>query len=797
MNTSDIPTIFLAFANDRNDKTRYLRQLDQEARHLRSVLEAGSNSLARLIVRQDATIDEILNVFQQSDNRGKINIFHFAGHANGFQILLESSKGEAVAADASGLASFLAHQDGLSLVFLNGCSTQQQVQGLLDAGIPMVIATSQAIDDTLATQFAHSFYSLLLEGADIRTAFDGATTKLTGQNATGLQSSFRTLRTEPEGEHRILLPWGLHVRDGSEQSGKWNLPEASGKPLTGLPPLPPNPLPDSPFRHLNWFTAAHAAVYFGRGLEIRRLFNLVTSSAAAPVVLLYGQSGVGKSSLLDAGLLPRLDQVHTTLYLRRQDQSLLDTLRTGVEISEPATEIGEAWRSIERNTGRPLSIILDQVEQAFTDRAELFPGELADFWRELRQIFTSPTAQPLGKLILGFRKEWLSPVEERLKEELVPYDTFFLEPLGRRGIVEAVCGTADTRSLRDFYGLSVEEGLPEVIADDLLEDSDSAVAPTLQILLTKLWEQGTSTDEGGVSFTHNLYQELRRQGLLLSDFVNQQLRVLADRLPEASASGLVLDFLDFHITPTVTSKRCSESELRQAYRHQLDTVTLLMHECQELYLLTRSDGDRGGSEPFTHLAHDALAVCIRALYDESDRPGQRAHRLLTTHLRTAQNQRNLLIGPKILRLVEQGRDGMRVLSPTAETILAESRVALEKFKPRPLTRTLFPPNLNVKDFEPDVRLIVGYRNVSEIMFDLKEQITKAENAPIKDAVRMRIEPEGASVVGILQYGTFDFYRTPPQENEHRVLETLAPFYLSLNNALGHVNMDHRIIEEAL
>ena len=59
--------------------------------------------------------------------------------------------GESAAADAGGLAAFLGQQDGLLLVFLNGCSTQQQTQGLLDANVSAVISTSRVIDDQVAT----------------------------------------------------------------------------------------------------------------------------------------------------------------------------------------------------------------------------------------------------------------------------------------------------------------------------------------------------------------------------------------------------------------------------------------------------------------------------------------------------------------------------------------------------------------------------------------------------------------------------------------------------------------------
>src|SRR5262245_46684445 len=59
----------------------------------------------------------------------------------------------------------------------------------------------------------------------------------------------------------------------------------------------------SPFRGLAAFEAAHSSVFFGREHAIARA---TAKLRAAPFLLVIGASGSGKSSLLRAGLLPRL-----------------------------------------------------------------------------------------------------------------------------------------------------------------------------------------------------------------------------------------------------------------------------------------------------------------------------------------------------------------------------------------------------------------------------------------------------------------------------------------------------------
>jgi eukaryotic-like serine/threonine-protein kinase len=66
----------------------------------------------------------------------------------------------------------------------------------------------------------------------------------------------------------------------------------------------------SPFRGLEAFDEAHAAVFFGRARVIELLRERLIDAAAhgCPFLLLLGMSGAGKSSLVRAGLLPRLTQ---------------------------------------------------------------------------------------------------------------------------------------------------------------------------------------------------------------------------------------------------------------------------------------------------------------------------------------------------------------------------------------------------------------------------------------------------------------------------------------------------------
>src|SRR5512137_2090875 len=71
---------------------------------------------------------------------------------------------------------------------------------------------------------------------------------------------------------------------------------------------------ENPWPGLRPFTETAQAFFHGRDAEIIDLFRLVRRR---PLTVLFGRSGLGKSSLLQAGLFPRLRREHyLPVYIR-------------------------------------------------------------------------------------------------------------------------------------------------------------------------------------------------------------------------------------------------------------------------------------------------------------------------------------------------------------------------------------------------------------------------------------------------------------------------------------------------
>jgi len=683
---AELPIIVLAFANEQEGQ-RYLRNLPEELRQLREILkEAERKRLCRLELLPNATLDEIFDVFTR--NPGQVAILHYGGHADSGHLLLESSAAAGAPAHAAGLAKFLEDCSGLQLIFLNGCSTRAQIPLLLDAGVGAVIATARAIDDAMARAFAVAFYTELAFGAQLSTAYSKAQARLLTAHGDVAETYYvqrdivkisHSASPDPADDHGF--PWEFRKR--IDLVDRWSLPDAAGNPEFGLPPLPERDLPPSPFRDLKWFTAEHAEVFFGRGYDIRELYEQVVDKSGPPILLLYGASGVGKSSLLDAGLVPRLESGgHAVRYARRdQQKGLFGSLRDVLQLADRQIPLNEHWRAEEARLGKPLVVFLDQVEEVFTRPDLARPLELDEFFDALKAALASRDKRPQGKLVLGFRKEWLAEIDRRLIDANLDQNPVFLKPLDRRGIVEAIRGPARSDRLQRKYRLAIDDGLPEVIADDLLADAGSALAPALQVLLTKMWERARHANLDQPRFDRALYESLKKEGLLLRDVLNGGLTAVRGWNAGVEESGLALDVLTYHTTDLGTASQRTNADLKGRYPAPAGTLDGLLGQFKDNYLLIEADPHPEDPARSTRLAHDLLAPLVQQKFRLSVAPGQRARRLLENRL---PDWAGGTTGPYLdradLHTVLEGAPGMRAWEPDEVRLVEASRAQDERLR---------------------------------------------------------------------------------------------------------------------
>lgn len=414
-----------------------------------------------------------------------------------------------------------------------------------------------------------------------------------------------------------------------------------------LLPLPADiGYPASPYRNLHRYTRADARVLFGRDRDIQEVLAAILRPAR-PLLLLTGQAGAGKSSLLEAGVLPRLEGSHAARLARIERGDVRAAWRAAT---------GGNWCAAEQAAGKPLVVVLDQLEEAMPSLDAWLREDLAACMHEGRWA-------PRGMLVLSFRKEWAADIQQLLAIHGAPdWHSIYLGAIDRAGIVEAVHGIA--RLPR--YQATVEPGLGEHIADRLLSDPAAPLAPTLQIWLTEMYERSRALTRASL--------DAYLRGGRLGDFLERQLAALPDA---AQAGGLALDLLDFHVGPLISSVARTHEERAAAYAHvpaAEDATFALAHAGLVVPL-----EDRSGYR----LIHDALAPVVRERMAHSDADAQRARRILDGHQREwlrgaplddARGRLAPLLGAHPLAVVEAGRAAMRALDAEEGALVRASRL---------------------------------------------------------------------------------------------------------------------------
>jgi len=725
---SNKPVIFLAFANDRIDQTRYLRQLNNEQQMLRKVLlQAQEAGICEIVERSNASIDDIFDVFQKKYWQDRIAIFHYGGHANSFELLLEQQQ----VAHSEALTDFLGKQKALQFVFLNGCSTQQHALQLTQKGVSAVIASSQSIDDELASKLASRFYEGIANGLSLGRSWQEA--KFSIQTLVGKDLKkyyYKEVNSE-------RFPWDFWLAEGAENIQDWNLPDAADDVLFGLPPiiLPKN-LPEEPYLFLKSYEREHAALFFGRASYIRQLYQKINSPQTPPLILLYGQSGVGKSSFLEAGIFPRLENEFAVFYIRRNyTKGLLETIKEVLmkefieiplaqiyekekdfsidmlqsvlknhthlkpeielimqKIAEkelnslanteikPEIALSILWKKIEESYKKPLILLLDQVEETFTMPFSKNGDEWAIFLENIKELFREDIK---GKIILSYKKEHHAEILKKIHYFQIPKSELFLEPFKHSEIVEIVEGIAKNPDLAHFYKLSIDKHLPSMIADDLSSDKNSPIATILQIILTKLWYKAKKSAINKIHIDIDSYNSLKNKGFGMESFFVQQLNRLHEGFAEEIESGLILDILYLHCSEWSSANTISPYYLEQSYSHCIEKVKNIIEKLKEVYIIINEKNN-------TRLVHDTLAPIVLQHFNQSYLIGQRARRILVNKTENFVRNNSIFLDEYDLEIVEKAANSMRFWTKNEIDLIEKSRKErLKKLKNRRIVKISF------------------------------------------------------------------------------------------------------------
>ncbi|WP_239470929.1 protein kinase domain-containing protein [Archangium violaceum] len=298
------------------------------------------------------------------------------------------------------------------------------------------------------------------------------------------------------------------------------------------------------------FTEAQAELFFGRKVELDELLELLEQARTGERrwVQLEGPSGVGKSSLVQAGLLPRLKESPSQGEQRWRAASMrpsydpLRSLALALVAAYAGTGFDQTPENIERTlrtgpdalralvtthtpAGCCFLLVLEQMEELFTLGAE--------DCHQLDALVSTALAAPESplRLLTTLRSDFIHRLEQlpRLARQLNQAARYHLRAMEEEALTQVIQGMAQRAGLR------LSEGLPERMVREAR--SEGSQLPLLGHTLRGLW-----SSRSGALLTHERYEQLGGVGGALARQAEQLLDGLGDEGRER-AKWLLLELV--------------------------------------------------------------------------------------------------------------------------------------------------------------------------------------------------------------------------------------------------------------
>ncbi|WP_296698784.1 ATP-binding protein [Algoriphagus sp.] len=308
-----------------------------------------------------------------------------------------------------------------------------------------------------------------------------------------------------------------------------------------------------PFKFLDSYDREDRSVFFGRDEEINALYEMVFQSS---IVLIYGASGTGKTSLINCGLAGKF-QPHDWLALMiRRGSNINKSLESALnksggkidleseeedwfdeweddsdKLGKELSPIGKSIRAVYQKSFRPIYLIFDQFEELFILGST---SEQQVFTDNVKGILQS--GQPV-KLIFSIREEYLGylfdferAIPQLLKKKLR------VEPMNLEKVKQVIIGAANFKDSNISIKAGEEDAVAEAIFQKIRGDKKSLTIqlPFLQVFLDKLYLNisGDEKREAPAEFTRAKVDEMEEIGDVLINFLEEQVSNISEKLEE-------------------------------------------------------------------------------------------------------------------------------------------------------------------------------------------------------------------------------------------------------------------------
>jgi hypothetical protein len=373
----------------------------------------------------------------------------------------------------------------------------------------------------------------------------------------------------------------------------------------------------SPFKFLDSFQKDDFDVFFGRENETERLYDALSG---VKLLMVYGPSGAGKTSLIECGLrnqfsdadwlaitVRRGGDMNTSVFarIREQLQEPFDLdLNTQLPV-DSGFEFGHAVERLFAEQYKPVYLLFDQFEELLIQGDD---AEKQAFFTNLNRLTRYKTP---CRVLLIMREEFVGHLSEF--ESLCPYifeHRFRLEKMGRSNVRDVVKQTLNAPKYNSAFVVDDSDALANQMLAKLPDTQREIELAHVQVFLSELWDR--AYDASPIGTAPRMHVGLIRPDDHLEAVLDSFLKAQLQELKANFGEKLPLELLASLISERHTKLQLSEAEIAKDLRGKdieirIDYLRDLLREFERRRIVRLL---KAGDKTNYEITHDVLAFLV-------------------------------------------------------------------------------------------------------------------------------------------------------------------------------------------
>ena len=446
-----------------------------------------------------------------------------------------------------------------------------------------------------------------------------------------------------------------------------------------------------PFKFLDAYNQKDIDIFFGRDQEIKALYEMVFQNS---IVLVYGGSGTGKTSLIQCGLAGKFKSYDWLPVIVRRlsnlNKSLEDKLKENGgdfendddDINSPneikLTGLSKLIQNVYLNNFRPIYLIFDQFEELYILGNK---EEEKKFIEAIKEILA--TEQPV-KLIFSIREEYLGYLYEF--ERAVPQllrKKLRVEAMTIDKVTDVLTGINNYKNSNVRIKTDEIPTITEGIFNRLKGKKKTLTIqlPYLQVFLDKLYLEITNDEsrQADAEITNEKLQGIGDIGDVMRDFLEDQVKSISQK--QSSAGNVIsADLIWKILSPFSTLEGTKEPIQKKDLQDRLTGIDKkLIDDCLTEFgnrrILNYSE-----NENHYELAHDTLAKCIAEKRSDEDIALLEIRRLINNQVAIKADARETFTEKQLNFIAPYLNNPNLNLNPEEKNLIQKSKEKIETDK---------------------------------------------------------------------------------------------------------------------